>query len=347
MKKIFAVARWEFVEKIKTRTFLISLIISQLIIILFTIGGQLISSQENDYTKTIGVIDTSGIYFFPLKTKTEQYTIDNQQPAYMVVNLAKKNQPIDKLLAASDSLIIRGVINGVLHIKNSGTDSVSAEFRSKAAANFKDVRRLEQAYNEITTIIALERAGINPELINKITSASNIVQVQISEAGEEKKTDFITTFFSSIIFILMLMTLVISSGGMLIRSLVEEKSNKLIDIIISSCTPDELLAGKIFGLSLLGFVQILIWAVIGILLTNSALISADIFSNIFMILIFFVLGFIFYTSLFVGIGSIVSTEQEAQQITGYLSMILVLPVILAIPAIENPDTMIVKILSYF
>ena len=63
-------------------------------------------------------------------------------------------------------------------------------------------------------------------------------------------------------------------------------------------------------------------------------------------LLYFVIGFIFYTTIFVGIGSIVSTEQEAQQITTYISLILILPVVIAVPAIQNPDSMIVKVLSF-
>ncbi|RPI73224.1 MAG: ABC transporter permease, partial [Ignavibacteriales bacterium] len=136
------------------------------------------------------------------------------------------------------------------------------------------------------------------------------------------------------------------SGGMLIRSLVEEKSNRLIEIIISSCTPNELLTGKILGLSALGLTQIFIWIVLGITLTGSAVVPPEAFRNVIPILIYFILGFIFYTSLFVGIGSIVTSEQEAQQITTYLSFLLVLPIIFVLPALENPDALYIKILSY-
>lgn len=63
-------------------------------------------------------------------------------------------------------------------------------------------------------------------------------------------------------------------------------------------------------------------------------------------LLYFILGFLFYASLFVGIGSTVNTEQEAQQITTYLSLILMLPVVIAMPAIQNPDFIVTKIFSY-
>jgi ABC-2 type transport system permease protein len=142
------------------------------------------------------------------------------------------------------------------------------------------------------------------------------------------------------------MMMVIYSGQLLVRSLIEEKSNRLIEILISSCTSEELLAGKILGLSALGLTQIFIWTLISIILVGGSVIPPAAFDNIFPMLIYFLAGFIFYTTIFVGIGSIVTTEQEAQQMTTYISLILILPVVIAMPAIQNPDSMMVKVMSY-
>jgi ABC-2 type transport system permease protein len=128
--------------------------------------------------------------------------------------------------------------------------------------------------------------------------------------------------------------------------MIEEKSSRLIEMLVSSSTPDELLAGKILGLSLLGLTQILIWALIGLGLIGSALVPLTAFKNVLPMLIYFILGFLFYTTLFVGIGSTVNTEQQAQQITTYLSLILMLPVVIAMPVIQNPDFIVTKIFSY-
>jgi ABC-2 type transport system permease protein len=173
-----------------------------------------------------------------------------------------------------------------------------------------------------------------------------IKPIKIEKGGNESHSDFIALFFTSFIFIVLLMMMVMSSGGMLIRSLVEEKSNRLIEILVSSCTSNELLAGKVIGLSALGITQVLVWSLIGISLAESALISTDAFNYILPILFYFVLGFIFYSAIFIGIGSIVSTEQEAQQITFYLNVTLMLPIVIVLPAIENPDSIFVHVLSY-
>jgi ABC-2 type transport system permease protein len=142
------------------------------------------------------------------------------------------------------------------------------------------------------------------------------------------------------------MMMVIYSGQMLVRSLIEEKSNRLIEVIVSSCSSDQLLAGKILGLSSLGLTQIFIWFLIGVSLVGGSIVPISVFENLHITLIYFVLGFIFYSTLFVGIGSVLSTEQEAQQITTYLTLILMFPVVIAVPAMQNPDSTILKVFSY-
>jgi ABC-2 type transport system permease protein len=142
------------------------------------------------------------------------------------------------------------------------------------------------------------------------------------------------------------MMMIIYSGQMLVRSLLEEKSNRLIEILVSSCSPNELLFGKILGLGFLGITQIFVWSLIGIAAVGSALITYTSFENLPVILLYFLIGYFFYTTLFVGIGSIVSTEQEAQQITSYLSIILVLPIVFLLYAMQNPDSTLVEVFTY-
>jgi ABC-2 type transport system permease protein len=170
--------------------------------------------------------------------------------------------------------------------------------------------------------------------------------IKIEDNGKESSADFLTLFFSSFIFIMLLMMMILSTGNMLVRSLLEEKSNRLIEILVSSCTQKELLAGKVIALSGLGFTQIFIWSAIGLVSASTALVPLNVFDNILPMMIYFILGYVFYVSIFVGIGSVVSTEQEAQQITSYISIILTMPVIFSLTAIEYPGSLLVKILSF-
>ncbi len=346
MNKILTIARWEYLEKVKTKTFIISLVITPLIIIMFSLLPTLLTQKEDQRTKVIGLVDTSGIYFHHLTDELEQYKLDDNQPNYILLNLADNKKTLKQLKIEADKDVIDNKIEGFLFILNSGTDSLEVEYRSEKLGGFKDVRHFEEKINKIRIQNELNARGIDQSLAEFVQSKVEIEQIKIEKSGEEGKQNFLVVFFSAFIFIMLLMMMVIYSGQLLVRSLIEEKSNRLIEILISSCTSEQLLAGKILGLSALGLTQIIIWSLIGITLVGGAVIPPAAFDNILIMLVYFITGFIFYTTIFVGIGSIVTTEQEAQQMTTYISLILILPVVVAMPAIQNPESMMVKVMSY-
>ena len=347
MKKIIAVAKWEYLEKVKTKAFLISLVITPLIIILFSILPSLLFRDEVPKVEIIGVIDTSGIYYEDLAKEMSTYTLPDGNRNYILINLWFKNKNFNDLKATANKNIQKNLIEGCLIIYPSGKDSVYAEFRSKSIGNFKVMGRFEEALSSIRLKKKLEKEGIDTKFLQYFQEKVKVTQLKMEEGGKVSDIDFFTTFFVSIIFILLLMMMVVYTGQMLVRSMIEEKSSRLIEMLISSSTPDELLTGKIIGLSMLGLTQIFIWVIIGTGLVAGALVPPSAFNNVFPMLLYFLLGFLFYSSLFVGIGSTVNTEQEAQQITTYLSLVLMLPVVIAMPAIQNPDFLVTKIFSYF
>ncbi len=346
MKKIFTIAKWEYLEKVKTKTFLISLIVTPAIIILFSLAPALLTKQGESSTRAVGMIDTSGIYFSKFNTELARYKLKDGQPSFILINLTGNQDNLNELKSGADRSTLSGQIGGYLLILNGGTDSLKAEFRSKTAGNFQDINKLQEAFNAAKIKLELTSAGVNPKVLKSIEKRVSIKSLKVEKGGKESENDFLTLFFTSFVFIILLMMVILSSGGMLIRSLVEEKSNRLIEILISSCTPDELLTGKVLGLSSLGLTQMIVWTLIGTALVGSSVITPDTFTNLLPILIYFLLGFVFYTAIFVGIGSVVTTEQEAQQLTSYLSLVLIMPIIITIPAIENPNTIYVHILSY-
>ena len=347
MKKIIAVAKWEYLEKVKTKAFIISLIITPLIIISFSVVPSLLFRDEAPEVETIGVIDTSGIYFIDLVKELSTYTLPDGNRNYILVNLSTADKTLKQLKLTANKNIQKNLIEGCLIIYPKGNDSVYAEYRSKSIGNFKIVGRFEEALSSIRLKKKLEEEGIDTNFLQYFQDKVNVAQLKIEESGKVSDRDFFTTFFVSIIFILLLMMMVVYSGQMLVRSMIEEKSSRLIEMLISSSTPDELLTGKIIGLSLLGLTQMFIWVIIGTGLVAGSLVPPSAFDNILPMLLYFLLGFLFYASLFVGIGSTVNTEQEAQQITTYLSLVLMLPVVIAMPAIQNPDFLATKIFSYF
>ncbi|GBD87841.1 ABC-2 family transporter protein [bacterium BMS3Abin03] len=346
MHKTLIIAKWEYLEKIKTKAFVLSLVVTPLIIILFSVLPALLSQKEDMRTKVIGVVDTSGVFFNGLQKELEEYRIDNNQPNYVLINLSGRNKNLAELKSKADKDVLDKAIEGYMLILNAGTDSLKVDYRSEKIGSFKDLKIFNEKINKLRVQHELRAKGLNPEVADILQNNVEINLIKIEKSGEDGRPDFMVVFFSSFIFILLLMMMVIYSGQMLVRSLIEEKSNRIIEILISSCKPEELLAGKILGLSALGLTQILIWSLIAVALIGGAVIPPSAFENILPMLLYFILGFLFYTTIFVGVGSIVNTEQEAQQFTTYISLLLILPVVFTMPAIENPDSLLIKILTY-
>jgi ABC-2 type transport system permease protein len=346
MKKILEIARWEYVEKIKTKAFIISLILTPIIIILFSIIPTLLAEEQYDSPKIIGVLDQTNLNLSEFNDELAGYTIKNNQPAYIIINLNEKGHSFTENKIEADKKLNSSGLSGYFLIYESPKDSQVFEFRSQDVSSTQDLGRFENAFNRIRLKQQLKAYNIDPHIIDISKNKIPIKKTIINDKGKSN-ADFVSVFYRSIVYLILLTLMIIYSGQMLVRSLLEEKSNRLIEILISSCKAEELLAGKIFGLSALGLTQMIFWLFIGTILLGSKVIPISTFENISEIIVYFLLGFMFYSSLLVGIGSIVSTEQEAQQITSYLSMILIVPIIIIIPAMQNPDSVFIRILTYF
>ncbi|MBI2428962.1 MAG: ABC transporter permease [Ignavibacteriales bacterium] len=346
MNKMLAVARWEFIEKVKTKAFIIGLFMTPLIMSVFMVLPGLLSKSEKETTKKIGVIDETRMLSSLINAKLhEKYKLSSGIPTYELYEITDENRETDHLKIIATAQLISGQIEGYFVIPMSVMDSGKVEYRAENVGNVRDQNRFSNVLKDIIIEQRAKKAGYNPAVIKKLITEVDIKTIKVSQKGDESESGFMETFFSGYIFIMMLMFLVMSSGQMLIRSVVEEKSNRIIEVLVSSCSAKELMSGKIIGLTLLGLTTIAFWVIILIgvnFATEKPFVTVD---NVMVLLLYFILGYFMYVAIFITAGSTVSTEQEAQQMTGYITILLVLPIALAVPVMMNPDSTLVKVLS--
>jgi ABC-2 type transport system permease protein len=346
MNKKLAVAKWEFIEKVKTKTFLISLILTPAIMVAFGVLPTLLASKPDEHQIVIGMIDETGKIVEPLaKRLDEKYKLPDKQPNYVVRNL-RDGRTFQDIRSEANKLVSSNEIEGYFYIPATVFDSGKVEYRAENVSNFRVQERFSRNLEDIVIETRAVNKGYDPATIKKLMADVDVKSIKVTGKGEEKESGFFEAFISSYVFIMMLMSLVLTTGQLLIRSVVEEKSNRLIEILMSSCSANDLMVGKIIGLSGLGLVQMLLWLFMGMAI--SAKMHTNIFQlDIFLIaLIYFLLGYLLYAAIFVAVGAPVTTEQAAQQITGYVSLLLVFPIALAFPVMQNPDSTLVKILSF-
>jgi ABC-2 type transport system permease protein len=346
MKKVLVVALWEYLEKVKSKAFVISLILTPIIMVVMTVLPTLFARQEKDVTTAIGIIDRNGSVAPVLAGRLmERYRLPDGQPRYLV-DCVRPAGDIAADRKRMDARVLSGDLEGYLVIgRDILADSV-IEYRSSNVGDFRVLQRVEQTLRQVLTEQRLAARGFDPSLLAQITFPLDVKPIKLSESGKEEEGGFEKTFFSAYIFLMMLFFLILTTGQLLVRSVIEEKSNRIVEVLVSSCSPTELMAGKVLGLSALGFTQMGFWALIGVamsLQTGIALIDP---AHAALLVLYFVLGYLFYAAVFIAFGSPVTTEQEAQQVNGYLVMLLVLPIALAFPVVQNPDAGWIRILTF-
>jgi len=344
--KAFDVAKWEFLEKVKSKAFIISLVLMPVIIGAMAILPAVFASKADNEPVQIGIIDGTQKLVQSLGEKLDrEFRLKNDQPNYILRNIYI-GRSLEESRAEGARLVASDAIEGYFSIPAIVFDSGKVEYRTKNVGNFKVQERFSRAIEQVITEMRLSSRGLDAALIRKLTAQVEIKPIKISEKGEESESSFGETFAKSYIGLLMLIFMVLTSGQLLVRSMVEEKSNRVIEVLLSSCTPRDMMIGKILGLSGLGILQLLVYALLGIavaLKTDMNLLQPEYFA---FTLVYAILGYVFYAAIFVAAGSPATTEQEAQQITAYISMLMVAPFALMMLVMQNPNSLIVKVLSY-
>ncbi|MBP1691594.1 MAG: type transport system permease protein [Bacteroidetes bacterium] len=345
MSKALAVARWEYLEKVKSKAFLIGLLLTPILMITMTVLPGIFASQEDEESRVVGVIDATGKLIAPFAERFQtRYILDSGVPNYVVMPLAVgPNVDLDAARRDAIDRVSRDEIAGFFVL--TGSDTV-VEYHSKTVGDFRIAYRIEETIKELVAQERVRTLGLDPGILKQLEVHLDVRTVKLSAEGEKEDARFETVYISAIIFQMMLFLLIITSGQMLVRSVIEEKSNRIVEVLVSSCSPTELMAGKVLGLSALGFTQMAFWAVIGVAISARFDVTFVALDQGLLLLLYFILGYLFYAAVFIGAGSPFNTEQEAQQITSYLVIFLVLPIAVALPAVQNPGALWIQILSY-
>ncbi len=347
MNKTFVVARWEYLEKVKSKAFLIGLFLTPMIMIGMGVLPGLLAEKEDEETKVIGVIDVRG-EIAPLLTKRmERYKLSNGQPNYLLLPVRATAADIAASVREADERVERGEFDGYIVLNAPEAPDTVIRYFSKGAGDLRLIGRLEENIQAIYWERTLIARGIDPGIVSAMKPRVEVKSVKIGPTGEREETNFLKTFFSAYVFIMAMFFLIFTSGQLLVRSVLEEKSNRIIEVLVSSCTPSELMAGKVLGLSAMGLTQVGFWAIVA--LAIFARVGTDVLppvEQLLLMVVYFVLGYLFYSAIFIAFGSPVTTEQEAQQLNGYLVLFVILPVALVLPVMQHPDAGWVKVLTF-
>ncbi len=353
--KVRAVIRREFMQRVTSKWFLLSTLgLPVLIVGLMALAGFLAVRGASDTggTKALGVIDASGrladlVVEELLKDSVLATRARDLEGATEAVARTRLPQTaFDYLLLLPEGLVASDAPAG----SASAGDETGVKLLARDAVPAATERTIRDALRRALLRARLRDAGIeglDPEVLLR-TNRLDVVNVTQSGGARSQEAFQAISFVIAFFFYMILLIY----GQMIIRSIIEEKSSDIVEVMVSSLRPWELMLGKIVGVGAVGLTQMVIWGVIisaaalfGLTSGASALAEAGIdlsalavpWVTVALVLLFLVLGYLLYAGMFAGTGATISNESDAQQAALPVTMLIIVPFIAVQGIIQSPN----------
>jgi ABC-2 type transport system permease protein len=345
--RTLAVARREYLQRVHSRAFMVATILGPLIL-----GGMMLipalAAGRATRPLKVAVLDTSGTLRQPVE-KALAATVVGGQPRFLVQPTAEGS--FEQARARANEAVLRGDLDGYLYLPEDALAASRAEYHGRSASAMMEMRVLERALEDAFVEVRLTAAGLDPGRLKAIMRDVDLRTMRLSDAGtrEDRGAGFLFSF----LLVFAIYTAVFMWGQALMTSVIEEKTNRVVEVMVSSVSPDTLLGGKLLGVGAAGLTQMVAWALtmglVGLYVGSGAVAAGAVpevgLGTLVAFVTFFLLGFFLYGSLYAAVGAAVNSMQEAQN----LILPLMSPVILAMMfmplVLRSPDSPLAVTLS--
>ena len=364
--KIGIIIEREYLTRVKKRSFILITFLAPIFFaaLMFLPAILMLNSEKFDTKKTIAVCDESTLFVGKFK--------DTDVNTFMYV---------DYDIATAKNLVREGCYDGVLYIPGTSLSlPVNAEIYSM---NQIPMTLTEYINTTMKTVIEHQKllaSGIDPEIVKAANTTVYVQSIRMSEdENVEKKSFGEFEFLLGIALAMVIYFVIFIFGNQVMRGVIEEKTNRIIEVIISSVKPFELMMGKIIGIALVGLTQFLLWGVLtmGIYFAVASFLpTQEVFSTgtvmteqiaeaventdtqqvltkvfdiihsinfetiLWCFLFYFIGGYFLYSAMFAAVGSAVDNETDTQQFVTPISMLLIIPMVCSTIIANAPDSSI-------
>jgi ABC-2 type transport system permease protein len=356
--KLTAVIRREFVERVRSKWFVIGTILGPLFMGLVIVLPMMLAEQGGG-DRTVIVLDASGEGFGERVTAAV-----SQLPR---TSATRRGVPLEQLEDAATDLareVGTGALDGILLLTDNTVEGGRAEYRGANVSSMADMRMLQATVRASVFAERLRREGVDPDIVGRAQIPVELATIKIREGkvtGESGEASFALAYA---IWLLLYLAILLY-GVQVLGAVVEEKASRIVEVLVSSLRPFELLAGKVIGVGAVGLLQMGIWLLAGKLLVDNRAAVARLLgqsgesaaavgsfslppvpgTTIVLALSYFLLGYFLYAAMFAAVAAMVNTEAEARQAQTPVVMLLVIPSLLMVGILNNPDGQMALTLS--
>jgi len=366
---IVTIAKREYLTRVKSKGFWIATLLLPVAMAALTILPSMIAMKARA-SQRLAVIDEAGGYGERLAAKLveeekakavsakdlEPGRKRKEESAQFKVELVARSGERAAQRAELDRRVLAGEIDAWLWLSPEGLAKNEVEYHAESVSNFMTQSRLSDVVSEVVGEARLKAAGIDAAQVAALAHEVDLETTRVLAEGSRQEGGMAGFFLAYFLFFLLYMVTLLY-GQQVMNGVLEEKSSRIVEVILATVRPIELLLGKLVGIGLAGLTQLVVWLTTmaalsaPAVLTALALLPEDVqmpqvgFGLIAHFLTLFLLGFSLFATLYAAIGAATNNVQEAQQFAGFLVIFLVAPMFFLIPIINDPDSTLAIVLS--
>jgi ABC-2 type transport system permease protein len=367
LNNVVVVAKREYLQRAKTKAFWITTLILPLFVAAVSIIPSMLLMNSKS-TQRIVVVDETGRLGADLVTKLNSRAAAAPKPATQglrrsdgeenVTFQATAEPPADAKAQEADlnRRVLSKEIDAWVRIPQGVFQDKPAEYHARNVSNVLTQGALRDELSAVVRKARFQEVGIDPARVDELSRSVELDKQRVSAAGSHAESGMGAAALAVVLFLILYMA-IIMWGQQVMQGVLEEKGSRVIEVVISSVSPFELMMGKLIGICLLGLTQLAIWlatmvvvtsptvmATLAVLPAGTSLPSLSIATLINFVLLF-ILGFLAYATLYAGIGASFNNLQEAQQAASIAMMFVIVPVFVMYPVINDPNSRMATVLS--
>jgi ABC-2 type transport system permease protein len=341
---LFKIAWFEYKRRIRSKWFILGTFGMPLLILALGLGGGfLMESDAGIDTRIYGLIDETNLFGEQLVARMDARYEGNSPP--LILSLTKGS--FAEVRPTFEPLIEDKTLDGFFVIPADFYQNAAVRLYARSSSNFKLTEIVE---SELKDLLVHERASqldLSQETLEAIFVKVEMDHYDLGTDAEIASEALIADYMAPVVFMMLLFFGIFTGGQLLLRAVLEERSSRVIEVLLSTVTYNDLMGGKILGLGLLGLTQSIIYLIIASVAGSQygiTLVTAPVTS---LYLVYFILGYLLYAGIYIGTGALFDSEQEAQQAIQIISFMAMIPMMLWMFVIQNPNSPVVNMLCYF
>jgi len=333
MRNIWLIARREYLERIRTKSFIVMTVLLPAIMAAVAFGGSLLGGGKNKPAAHIIVVTQDVQLGMNLQSE-----IEAQKQATITADLI--SPPGSDTRDRLNREVISRDLDGYLWIAPSSSDSTGNTAQWVTKSKPRGIRKGTTIDDTIRTVVSSHADAGPLQAVDLDSSPTGTADAQSSARNTAYAVFFLMYF------------VILFYGMNVARSIIEEKTSRIFEVLLATIRPEELMAGKVIGVGSVGLTQVGIWIAAGAILGSSGLMAAGdsihlTLSQGIYFIVFFLLGYILYSSIAAALGAMTSSEQELQQMNIFLMLPLIACSTVIYRVVTEPTSFISKAFSFF